>query len=49
MEYYELLLNECRYLRIDYERLHRMKATFKIQELTNTNKKEPSSHTGQSI
>lgn len=32
MEYYELLLNECRYLRIDYERLDRMKATLKIMK-----------------
>lgn len=32
MEYYELLLNECRYLQIDYERLHRMKATLKIMK-----------------
>ncbi len=33
MEYYETLLDECDYLRIDYERLSKMKETLQIMKL----------------
>ncbi len=33
MEYYETLLDECEYLRIDYERLNNMKKTLQIMKL----------------
>lgn len=32
MEFYEILLEECSYLQIDYERLHRMKVTLKVMK-----------------
>lgn len=32
MEYYETLLDECDYLRIDYERLNRMKETLEVMK-----------------
>nr|DAO95517.1 MAG TPA: hypothetical protein [Caudoviricetes sp.] len=32
MEYYEILLDECHYLQIDYERLDRMRKTLAIMK-----------------